>query len=280
MSELDDLENFEAYRQREMPIEFAKRATLAALRSSQPIARHLSGQVYDMIRDSQDAVSQKYQGVLTDEQRIVPEMHQSTLVPSPTLPLQSQSMLQLQTDQMSESNISYDPPKPHQPSHMCETDKTFIPEDLQYSNMSDLEFGLEEINTCFCMDPCTCLGAAPTCHPVETFPRESDPLLLQILQNISSRLAKLEQQSGDPISCPTKSISPSILAHPLSIDNAVFCSRSLEPITERAGNRNASVHNQEFLCNLSQLSKGLGSSANKSNDALNWDLIDFDILND
>jgi hypothetical protein len=277
---LDDLEIFEAYRQREMPVEFAKRATLAALKSSQSIAKHLSGQVHDMIRDSQDAVSRKYQGVLANEQRIVPEMHQSTLVPSPTLPLQSQSMSQLQTDQMSESNTGYNPPKSYQPLHMCETDKTFAPADLQYGIMSDPEFGSEEINACFCMGPCTCPGTAPALCPVETFPGECDPLLLQILQNISSRLAKLEQQSRDPISCLTRSISPNFLAHPLSIDSAVLSSRSLEPIAESAGNRNASAHIQESACNLSRLSKGLGSSADMSNDAFNWDLMDFDIPDD
>jgi hypothetical protein len=163
---------------------------------------------------------------------------------------------------------------------MYEADKTFAPADLQYSNMSDPEFGLEEVNACFCMGPCTCPGATPTLHPAETFPRERDPLFLQILQNISSRLAKLERQSRDPISGPAGSIPPSFLAHPLSIENAVLSSRSLELITESTGNRNASVHIQEPPCNLSQLSKELGGSADMSNDVFNWDLMDFDIPDD
>jgi hypothetical protein len=171
-SEMDDLENFETYQRREVPIEFARRATIEVLRSSVPIARQLIGRVPDMIRDSHDGVSRTYQAAMH------PELSPPDLISNYTAPSPSNNPLQNFESQSSVGTANFDLPVLGRPLQMAETGQALGTTNLHSVNQLDPDFlpGLTQ----------------------ESLSGETAPLILELLQNISQRLTRLEQQRVHP----------------------------------------------------------------------------------
>lgn len=241
-SELEDQEKFDAYQQREVPIEFARRATVEVLKSSVPITRQLISQVPGMIRDSQDAVRRTYQGTTHPEGSTIDLTSSCTSNPLSNLHCESQE---------DAGTANFDLPTLNGLPQLGEIGQALGATNLESVNPPDPDFisGLR----------------------VELFSGESAALFLQVLRDFSRRLTKLEQPRERPLSHSFGSLPLSSSAQPTVVQSGSLSSIAEDPIMENTRDPNSSFN---FHADFTELSMAPNEPANlgdAGDDYLDWE---------
>jgi len=275
-SELEDLENFEEYRRREVPKKFANRATIEALRFSEPMARHLLGQVPNMIRDSEEAVSQQHQSALQAKNASLPDTFQHYMLPShPDMPLSTQSRFPALNCGISNRTDNHNPSGSHQSSNLPRARQTLTSTDLHSSPLGP-NFDSGQTKLCFCNGSCTCPSTHPGRFSTDTSSSEDVSLILHIVQNMSNRIATLEQQYGGHASRPGGLLSSSTFDQP-SMQSDVSSSMRQDYLWESAADTDTAPRIQNGSSAFTGPSNELLASADASNDSVDWlTLLDID----
>lgn len=247
---MDELENFEAYQQREVPREFARRAAVEVLRSSLPIARQLIGQVPDMIRDSHDAVSRTYQGAMH------PELSAPGLINGYTATPTSNNPLHNTESQSSVGTANFDLPALDQPPQLSEIGQGLGATDVQSVNQLDPDF-LPGMRQDFVLG-------------------ESAPLILELLQNISRRLTRLEQQGERPATHPFGLLSLGSLTQPAGTHSGSLSSMARDLAAESAESLNGMLNIQGTSSGFATEPIEPANMADAGDGFPNWDDMEYD----
>jgi hypothetical protein len=276
-SELDDLENFEAYRQREVPKQFASHATIEALKFSEPIARHLLGKVPDMVRDSEEAVSRQYQRALPGrEQRMSDSLLHDTQSSYPDMALTTQSWFPASKCQISDKAANQDLLESRHPSQLPGPSQTTTSIGL-HSSLPMTSLDLEQTASCFCCGPCTCPSSLPGWISTKSPSSGDFSQILYIVQNMSNRIAILEQwHEGHAIHLDGH-LSSSLFSQPSLMQNGLSSRTRHDCMGESAANQDNGLHLQSASSIFTRSSNEISATADISNESLDWEsLINMD----
>lgn len=276
-SKLEDIDNFQAYQDSELLEKFTRLPITETLRCSLPIARHPVRQVPNMIRESQDVISRKCQnGIQLSQKSTSRSTVQRASNLCPEFPRQPQPLPQAWENQVPEHSHISDLPTSHQHSQPRASSQAATAMDLQCLDFTIQNFGSSQNNACFCMGPCTCFTVMPTYLSSVPFAGERDTRILQLVQNISRQLVKLEQQARDNIRHSTDTIDPSSLS--AQLESAFWPGIGQDSVPGCPGNLEPGTHIQEAICSFTNPDKDRGGTEN--NNDLDWDMSCFDIPDD
>ena len=277
-SELVDIENFEVYRRKELPKSFASRATIEALRLSEPVARQLLGQVPDMIRDSEEDISRQYQGALSPIDQSLFNTFQHSMSPShPEMQLSAQSTAPVLNCQTSNSTAakSIDTHNflgSQQSSSAPGIMQTAASNDL-YPSPRMFDYGSQQTKSCFCTDSCNCPNNLPGWISTKISSSEDTSLILRLVQNMSNRIATLEQQNKSRASPSDVLFSSSSFVQPPAIQRGPPPSIQRDYIGKNAENIDTVLPIQCSLTAFPRLFNEPLASIDTRNDSLGWETI-------
>jgi hypothetical protein len=230
-----------------------------------------------MIRDSEEAVSRQYQSALTAKDPSPPDTFQQGVLPlHPEISLSAQSRSPGLNCQMSNRIDIHNLPGPHQSSHLPEMGQKISSTDLHSSPLGP-GFDSGQTELCFCNGPCTCPGTLPGWLSTKTSSSEDISLILHLVQNMSDRIATLEQQYKGHASHPDALPSSPSLNQPPLIQSGLSSSMRQDYMRGNAVEPGNGPHIQNASSAFTRLSNEHFSSADNRNDSLDWvTLLDID----